>query len=378
MNLKGITWDHTRGFTSIVAVSQRWHELHPEINITWEKRSLCEFSDMPVEDLAKKYDILIIDHPWAGFAVKHNILLYLEQYIDKSYLDDQNKYSVGKSHPSYNFDGHQSALAIDAAAPIAIYRPDIFQKASNDIPKTFEDVLLLAKKGCVIYSGLPLNLLMDFYMFAATSNTPLFISDNEFIDTPSGIEILETMKELSSYCDKNIFSLDPIQIHELLAESDSLSYSPFIYGYSNYSRRGYAAHLLKAAPSVTYKGSLLKTVLGGTGLAISNKSNHVNEAVAFSKYAASPEIQKTLYFEYGGQPGHRLAWTDTENNRQSLDFFAATLPTLDNSYLRPRYDGYITFQDSAGIYIHEYLQDGSSPYSVLEKMNHLYRISRGK
>ena len=38
--LKGITWAHSRGFTSIVAVSQRYAELHPDIDITWEKRSL--------------------------------------------------------------------------------------------------------------------------------------------------------------------------------------------------------------------------------------------------------------------------------------------------------------------------------------------------
>ena len=46
--LKGITWAHSRGFTSIVAVSQRYAELHPDIDITWEKRSLQEFADAPV------------------------------------------------------------------------------------------------------------------------------------------------------------------------------------------------------------------------------------------------------------------------------------------------------------------------------------------
>ena len=47
--MKGITWAHSRGFTSIVAVSQRYSELHPEVDIVWEKRSLQEFADAPVE-----------------------------------------------------------------------------------------------------------------------------------------------------------------------------------------------------------------------------------------------------------------------------------------------------------------------------------------
>ena len=53
ISLKGITWSHSRGFTSIVAVSQRFSELHPDVEITWEKRSLQEFADAPLENLAK-------------------------------------------------------------------------------------------------------------------------------------------------------------------------------------------------------------------------------------------------------------------------------------------------------------------------------------
>ena len=125
--LRGITWAHSRGFTSIVAVSQRYSELYPNVDIVWEKRSLQEFADAPVEKLAETYDLLIIDHPWAGFAAKHKILLPLQEHLSEEYLKDQADNSVGASHISYNFDGYQSALAIDAATPIAVYRPDYFK-----------------------------------------------------------------------------------------------------------------------------------------------------------------------------------------------------------------------------------------------------------
>jgi multiple sugar transport system substrate-binding protein len=39
---KGIIWDHSRGHTAIIARAQRFHELHPNVEITWEKRSLKE------------------------------------------------------------------------------------------------------------------------------------------------------------------------------------------------------------------------------------------------------------------------------------------------------------------------------------------------
>ena len=54
ISLKGITWSHSRGFTSIVAVSQRFSELHPDVEITWEKRSLQEFADAPLETFLKE------------------------------------------------------------------------------------------------------------------------------------------------------------------------------------------------------------------------------------------------------------------------------------------------------------------------------------
>lgn len=68
--LKGITWNHSRGFTSVVATAQRFCEINPGVEIEWEKRSLQEFADAPIQHLADQYDLLIIDHPWAGFAQK--------------------------------------------------------------------------------------------------------------------------------------------------------------------------------------------------------------------------------------------------------------------------------------------------------------------
>ena len=122
--LKGITWNHSRGFTSIVGVAQRFSELNPGIDIVWEKRSLSEFESKPIQMLAQDYDFLVIDHPWAGFAAKHNVLLPLNSYLPAEFLADQAENSVGKSHASYNFNGFQAALAIDAASPVSIYRPD--------------------------------------------------------------------------------------------------------------------------------------------------------------------------------------------------------------------------------------------------------------
>lgn len=53
--LNGIT-GHSRGITPLLVVSQRYSELHPEVEIRWKKRTLQEFADYPIEELTKDYD----------------------------------------------------------------------------------------------------------------------------------------------------------------------------------------------------------------------------------------------------------------------------------------------------------------------------------
>ena len=38
--LKGMTWDHSRGFDPMVASAKKFNENHLDIQIIWEKRSL--------------------------------------------------------------------------------------------------------------------------------------------------------------------------------------------------------------------------------------------------------------------------------------------------------------------------------------------------
>lgn len=373
--LRGITWNHSRGFTSIVAVTQRYAELHPDFDIVWEKRSLSDFESKPIEQLAREYDLMIIDHPWAGFAARNKAVLPLNELLPEDFLDDQAANSIGASYMSYNFDGFQSALAIDAASPVAVYRPD--KLAAEDLPKDFEEVVDLAKTGVVLYAAKPTYLLMDFYAFCNTAGGALF-SDEEpdrVVDDETGVAVLEDMRRLAMSCPAEIFEFDPIGLYEALANSETAIYCPFVYGYINYSRRGYCTHPVKAANIISYQGKMLTGVLGGTGLAISAGTKHAREAAEFVQYALSPEIQRTIYFDCGGQPGHRAAWYDEECNRQSLDFFRNTLDTLDASYLRPRYNGYLKFQDGAGPIVRDYVHDGGNALETLSSLNKLYQMS---
>jgi multiple sugar transport system substrate-binding protein len=117
------------------------------------------------------------------------------------------------------------------------------------------------------------------------------------------------------------------------------------------------------------------TMLGGTGLAISSACKTPEIAANYARFVAAPSTQSGLFYQNGGQPGHRTAWLGGEVNASCSNFFADTLPTLDQAFVRPRYAGYLAFQDHAGDPIHEYLRLGGEPRKVLAILNRLYRES---
>jgi multiple sugar transport system substrate-binding protein len=372
--LKGITWAHSRGITPLIAYAQRFAELYP-VQVIWEKRTLQEFADFPVEKLAEKYDLLIIDHPWVGCAAATGSVLPLEQYLPKEYLDDQLQNTVGGSHLSYNYNGHQWALAIDAAVPVASYRSDLFEKNAREIPTTWEEVITLAKEGKVAVPAVPIDILMNFFTFCIASGKAPFLTREEVIDEATGVSALKAMKELYSLVDKRMFGYNPIAVAEVMTRTDDYWYCPFAYGYSNYSRCGFAKNILTYSTLVNKNGRKLRGTLGGTGLAVSTFSRHKEHALSFAKEITSSGCQSTFYVEHSGQPGHKAAWTSEKANRLCNNFFKNILPVMETGYLRPRYNGYLSFQDHAGKPLQEYLKGKSDARQVLREINELYKKS---
>lgn len=378
ITLRGIAWNHTRGFTPMVATAQRFTELHPGVEITWEKRSLQAFADAPIEQLAEHFDLLVIDHPFAGFAARHRGLVDMNQAVPRSLLDSLRDNSVGDSFASYEFDGHRCALPIDAATPISGWREDLMAAHRISPPGSWEELLELARGGLVAVPGIPVDCLMNFFMFChAQGETPGTRADR-LISEDAGGAALAMQRELMQLLPEETWSQNPIRVWDRLAHVDSSGpvYCPFAYGYSNYGREGYAPHPLKFGGMVRYQGRRLRPTLGGTGLAVSTKCTQQDIALAYAAQVADAVWQRTLYFESGGQPAHRSAWTEPAVNRQSNGFFKDTLATLDESWTRPRYPGYLYFQDHGGDLVRDFLLGKSDHRATIHALNSLYLKSR--
>lgn len=378
IQLKGITWDHSRGFTSIAAISQRFSELNPGVEISWDKRSLQAFADEPVNELADRYDFLIMDHPWTGYAAANGVILPLNDFLPDEFMHDLASNTVGRSHESYGVRGKQWALAIDAATPVAASRPDLFRKEGTGLPETWDDLVGLSRTGRVAIPGIPQDSLMNFYMICSTLGDDVCTSTEHVVSPQTGIKALELLRELGRNIRPECYDWNPIRVYEAMSSGDEFLYCPFAYGYSNYSKKGYAENKLKFHDMVALGDQKLITTLGGTGLAVSAGCRNRDAAMKFVEYAGKADTQKGLFFDCGGQPGHRQAWLDEHTNSQSMDFFRDTLPALDRAFLRPRYDGHMYFQDRAGAPVREYMMKGGNAEEVLDHLNNLYAESLKK
>jgi multiple sugar transport system substrate-binding protein len=371
ISLKGITWGHSRGYTPLAALAQRFSELHPGVEIEWQKRSLQAFADQPLDDLCPHFDLLVIDHPWVGTAAHFGYTLPLDQHFSSDYLEDQLMHSTGGSHESYHYDGHQWALAIDAAAPAASYRADLLSHP----PQTWSEVIDLARTGKVAVPAIPIDLLMTFYSFCIAQGQEPFAGQQLVVDRGLGRLAIESMRELYGLVDRSMFDRNPIAVAELMTRGDDYIYCPFAYPYSNYARVGYARHRLTYTDPVYFGSERFRTTIGGTGLAVSAASRFPKLALEFARFVAEAECQRTMYVQHGGQPGHRGAWTDPEADRLTGGFFSSVLPVMERGYIRPRYHGYLQFQDLAGDPLRDCLMKGSDPDEALDAMDAIYRDS---
>ncbi len=350
--LKGMTWNHERGVRPRVEASEIFRERYG-VSIEWVARSLSDFELYPLDELAAKYDMIMIDHPHIGVAHSEGLLIPLEQHLSPDFLEEQRRGSVGQSYNSYSWNGHQYAIPLDAAAQVSAIREDLLPNT----PISWIDVLSLTEQlPDGQYMAIPfvaVHAYSSFFTVCSQLSTSLFWSNGEPLDVEVGAEALELLERIVALSHPDSKDMDPINMLDRMSGESEIVYSPLVYGYSNYSRGGYADHL------VTFRdmprgGELPSgSMIGGVGLSISSKCSDLEAAIKFAEMVSTPEFQKNEINLANGQPGHIEAWRDEVVNRDSNNFFINTLETLTHGSLRPRFNGYVEFQGEAGARIRE-------------------------
>lgn len=377
VTLRGITWNHSRALPPLVAAAQRFEEVHPGVEIVWRRRSLHEFGHADLATLAQAFDLLVIDHPMTGDAEAQEVLTDLLPLLNPAEVKELEADCMGECFASYLYHGRLYALPIDAAAPAASLRPDLLRRYEADEPEVWSEVIALAHWDLVRMPGFSADLFLNLIGLCVSKGAAVASDPERLVEPEIGAVCLEMLRELAALMPEEIYSMNPIALYERMCSEDGIAYCPFAYTYSNYSRAGFGTRLVRFANPVRLDdGRALRTVLGGTGIAISSGCKEPSVAFEYCRFVSSASCQKTLYGLAGGQPARRSAWQDAELNAVSDDFFRRTAASVETAYVRPRYRGYVGLQERGGVCVAEFCREGGSARQTLEKVDSIYRASR--
>lgn len=374
VRLRGSSWDHPRGQAPMVATAAAYELARGgEISIAWVPRTLKEFGMVSVEELARQFDLIVMDHPHIGTMAESGCVVALDKFVDAATLASLAEGSPGRSHQSYIYGGHQWAFAIDTACLTSAWRPDLLSTP----PTTWSDVITLAESGQVMWSLCAVDSAASFMTLTLAQGEECATTRDRFVSRDAGRWAISTMYEVARRSDPQCLENNPIHVLEALAHSDAFVYAPLTFCYVNYSRDDHTGQRVafgeipSAHEGVAPHGALL----GGAGLAVSVFSEAIDEALAYGLYVASSDVQRGIYVTSGGQPAHRMAWTDAAVDQASGGFFSSVGRVLERSWTRPNGPRFAAFQNEMIALFDDWYSAAPAPDTFLDKIDALYRDS---
>jgi multiple sugar transport system substrate-binding protein len=370
----GLTWDHPRGYVAL----ERAAAAAQGIALRWERQPLEGFESHPIEELAERYDLIVLDHPHVGDAVAADCLQPLESLFGADDLARWQAQSIGRTFDSYHYGGRHWALPLDAATQVAVARADLLD---GPPPASWQEVVTLARAQpiCMSLAG-PHAALTLFSIAAAHGDAPAAHDPERLFDGPGAAQAWDLLRELQALAAPRWAALNPIGMLDAMARSAdgeaAPAYCPLIYGYVNYAVAGGGRQALRFVDAPSGPQHTIGSTLGGTGLAVSRRVT-VDGALRGHLLDLMSLSMQTAFIPFAdGQPSARVAWHDDKVNAAWNGFYAGTARTLEAAIVRPRFAGYIAFQTAASAAIREALAARHGAARMLDTLQTLYAQHR--
>src|SRR5262245_31510672 len=100
--IRGLTWDHPRGYQALEAAAAMART--QGLDIAWERQPLEGFESHPIEDLAARYDLVVMDHPHVGEAVRTDSFRPLDEIFAPALLAHLAREAAGPAYRSYVYE----------------------------------------------------------------------------------------------------------------------------------------------------------------------------------------------------------------------------------------------------------------------------------
>lgn len=372
---RALTWDHPRGYNALAAAARSPALGDASISIDWHKQPLEGFESHPIADLCARYDLVVLDHPHVGEAVKSSCLQPLETVFGIEVVAELEAQSIGPSLRSYRFDQSHWALPLDAATQVMALRAD---RLESEVPVTWDEVVTLSRQsGKVAMSLAGPHAVLSFLSIATAYGEPPAEADPDLlVSEATGKRVYELMRDLTSRSPASVRNQNPIGILHHMAEQDDVVLCPLVYGYVNYAAPSRGRPIAFHNAPRQMSGGRPGSTLGGTGIGISIRCDVTPALKQHLLWLMGPEAQTGFIPLNDGQPSRRQAWHDPAVNRNWNFFYAQTAETLEAAYVRPRHDGYIAFQGKASALLRSAFEDCAPARQTLSTLQRLYREHR--
>lgn len=363
---RGLTWDHPRGRHALERAAATATDADGNPLIGWDAQPLEGFESAPIEQLAERYDVIVLDHPHLGDALAHDALQPWDELLEPTFLTELADGCVGPSFASYRMRDRLWALPLDAATQVAVRSPELLPQP----PENWQQVAELDVPVAICLAG-PHALMNVCSLAVGLGAEPRPQPGQGFLDLEAGVAALRLLAPIVAAMPKELAGLNPIGMLERMRRGNEIGYLPLVYGYVNYARAGEGSLIFSDVPAATPQGRLGSTI-GGTGMALSRRCRADQELVDHLGGLLSVELQRGFIPDNDGQPSRREAWTDPVVNAGSADFYRGTLATIDDAWIRPRTAGYICFQAAASATIARDLLAGAPPKQTVLEINSLF------
>lgn len=348
-----------------------FNDRHPEVELRWEKRSLRHFGEGSLAELARDYDLVLLDHPFIGDIARQKLFLSMEELAEPALLRDLAVSSVAGCLSHYQWENRHYALPVDAACQLSAYRADLLAARDIAVPATIDEVLELATNtGQVGLPLAPMGLWCSFLSLCRIKGARLFAEGDGIAPPDIAASALQTLHRLHDLAPAWMREAYPTTVLNRMSSTDDLLYVPFTFSYSVYCMEGYCDRPVTfgSIPAEDARQGPLGGAIGGVGVAISAASKHAREAGAFASLLAGGTFQRTLCVQAGGQPSHTSAWESPTANRLTNQFFARTRPAIENAFVRPRFSGFHAIQSNCAVILKEFLGDKISDRRAVEML----------
>jgi multiple sugar transport system substrate-binding protein len=307
------------------------------------------------------------------------LLTNLDNYFPNGLDSDFVEKSVALGKHPYG-TGSLYAVPMVGNVQLFYYRKDLLDKYNLTPPKTWDDVLKIAKLitekeapnvyGYVIRGQRGNPIVSDFLpVFWAYGGEVLDENNKPHVNSEAGIKAMETYLKLKKYSPKGVETFDTDQIANALTQGQvamTIAWPAWVSKVDNPESSKVVGKIDFSVVPGQVKDSA--AMIGNWLLGIPSTSNNKEEAVKFLKWVTSKEVQKEMALKFGVPPTRKSLYNDKELV-EKYRYYPSQLDALEHSVARPRTPYWSQIEDVWGLYLSQIVSGQIGIKEGLDKAN---------